>query len=228
MEPRVHVITLAVDDLQRALTFYRDGLGLPTRGVVLRSLGRHASEKNADYRPGCTPGGDCTGRRNREYRVPDGDSTPAQLALAYHGGMGALAVLMSSACISASVSYAAPPDPRAPRIPWIHAGPVSGYLFYYGATGPWKTLPGRVFITPHGGPPGGYATKILWHVRGGSATVTVVGQRLDAPGRFRQRFPGIGGGYFPSILSVPTVGCWRIAVHSGRRVGRFAFLGVDA
>ena len=34
MEPSVHVITLAVDDLQRALTFYRDGLGLPTKGVV--------------------------------------------------------------------------------------------------------------------------------------------------------------------------------------------------
>ena len=34
MEPRVHVITLAVDDLQRALAFYRDGLGLPTEGVV--------------------------------------------------------------------------------------------------------------------------------------------------------------------------------------------------
>jgi catechol 2,3-dioxygenase-like lactoylglutathione lyase family enzyme len=34
MEPCVHVITLAVDDLQRALRFYRDGLGLPTKGVV--------------------------------------------------------------------------------------------------------------------------------------------------------------------------------------------------
>ena len=34
MEPCVHVITLAVDDLQRALTFYRDGFGLPTKGVV--------------------------------------------------------------------------------------------------------------------------------------------------------------------------------------------------
>ena len=30
----MHVITLAVDDLERALTFYRDGLGLVTRGVV--------------------------------------------------------------------------------------------------------------------------------------------------------------------------------------------------
>ncbi|HET7760188.1 MAG TPA: VOC family protein [Gaiellaceae bacterium] len=34
MEPRVHVLTLAVDDLEHALTFYRDGLGLPTKGVV--------------------------------------------------------------------------------------------------------------------------------------------------------------------------------------------------
>jgi catechol 2,3-dioxygenase-like lactoylglutathione lyase family enzyme len=34
MEPRLHVITLAVDDLERALTFYRDGLGFPTRGII--------------------------------------------------------------------------------------------------------------------------------------------------------------------------------------------------
>jgi hypothetical protein len=34
MDPRIHVITLAVLDLDRALEFYRDGLGLDTRGVV--------------------------------------------------------------------------------------------------------------------------------------------------------------------------------------------------
>ncbi|MGH2880142.1 MAG: VOC family protein [Solirubrobacteraceae bacterium] len=34
MEPQVQVITLAVEDLQRALEFYRDGLGLQTRGIV--------------------------------------------------------------------------------------------------------------------------------------------------------------------------------------------------
>ena len=34
MRPRVSIITLGVDDLERALTFYRDGLGLPTRGLV--------------------------------------------------------------------------------------------------------------------------------------------------------------------------------------------------
>lgn len=34
MRPRIHVITLAVDDLDRALAFYRDGLGLESPGVI--------------------------------------------------------------------------------------------------------------------------------------------------------------------------------------------------
>jgi uncharacterized protein len=34
MEPRIDVITLAVGNLERALAFYRDGLGLPSRGVI--------------------------------------------------------------------------------------------------------------------------------------------------------------------------------------------------
>ncbi|WP_211654298.1 VOC family protein [Planococcus alpniumensis] len=34
MKPRISVITIGVDDLKRALEFYRDGLGLPTEGIV--------------------------------------------------------------------------------------------------------------------------------------------------------------------------------------------------
>ncbi len=34
MKPRITLITIAVDDLERALRFYRDGLGLPTDGIV--------------------------------------------------------------------------------------------------------------------------------------------------------------------------------------------------
>lgn len=33
MKPRITVLTLGVDDLQRSLVFYRDGLGLPTQGI---------------------------------------------------------------------------------------------------------------------------------------------------------------------------------------------------
>lgn len=34
MQPRLSFITLGVDDLERAVAFYRDGLGLPTRGIT--------------------------------------------------------------------------------------------------------------------------------------------------------------------------------------------------
>ncbi|KIL41212.1 glyoxalase [Gordoniibacillus kamchatkensis] len=34
MKPRITVLTLGVDDLEKSLRFYRDGLGLPTEGIV--------------------------------------------------------------------------------------------------------------------------------------------------------------------------------------------------
>ncbi len=34
MKPRITVITLGVDDLERSLCFYRDGLGFPTEGII--------------------------------------------------------------------------------------------------------------------------------------------------------------------------------------------------
>jgi hypothetical protein len=34
MNPRIAVLTIGVDDLERALEFYRDGLGLATPGIV--------------------------------------------------------------------------------------------------------------------------------------------------------------------------------------------------
>ena len=144
--------------------------------------------------------------------------------------MVALAALVASACLSAPVSYTAPPDSRAPRIPWIHAGPVVGYLFYYGADGPWKTQADRVLISTQGQASGGGATKILWRVRGGSKAVRIVGKRLDAAGSFRQLFPVTqtgGGAFFPSIVNVPSSGCWRVSVSSGNHVGRFAFWAVE-
>jgi catechol 2,3-dioxygenase-like lactoylglutathione lyase family enzyme len=34
MKPRIKVLTLGVSDLARSLAFYRDGMGLPTDGIV--------------------------------------------------------------------------------------------------------------------------------------------------------------------------------------------------
>src|SRR5262245_44864817 len=38
MKPRITLITLGVDDLDRAVAFYRDGLGFPTKGIVGREF----------------------------------------------------------------------------------------------------------------------------------------------------------------------------------------------
>jgi catechol 2,3-dioxygenase-like lactoylglutathione lyase family enzyme len=34
MQPRITLLTLGVDDLERAVAFYRDGLGFSTKGIV--------------------------------------------------------------------------------------------------------------------------------------------------------------------------------------------------
>ncbi|MEX2201056.1 MAG: VOC family protein [Dongiaceae bacterium] len=34
MKPRITVLTLGVDDLERSLAFYRDGMGLATEGII--------------------------------------------------------------------------------------------------------------------------------------------------------------------------------------------------
>lgn len=34
MKPRIKILTLSVDDVDRSLVFYRDGLGLATEGII--------------------------------------------------------------------------------------------------------------------------------------------------------------------------------------------------
>ena len=51
MRARVTVITLGVDDLERSLAFYRDGLGFPTEGIVGREI-EHGAVAFVDLQPG--------------------------------------------------------------------------------------------------------------------------------------------------------------------------------
>lgn len=51
MQARVSVITLAVDDLERSLRFYRDGLGLPTAGIIGSEF-EHGAVVFIDLQPG--------------------------------------------------------------------------------------------------------------------------------------------------------------------------------
>ncbi|TKC18819.1 VOC family protein [Robertmurraya kyonggiensis] len=51
MKPRVTVITIGVNDLERALVFYRDGLGFPTEGIVGQEF-EHGAVAFFDLQPG--------------------------------------------------------------------------------------------------------------------------------------------------------------------------------
>jgi uncharacterized protein len=51
MKPRVSLITLGVEDLERALRFYRDGLGWPTQGIVGAEF-EHGAVAFFDLQPG--------------------------------------------------------------------------------------------------------------------------------------------------------------------------------
>lgn len=51
MKPRLSMITLCVDDLARALRFYRDGLGFPTPGIVGEEF-EHGAVVFIDMEPG--------------------------------------------------------------------------------------------------------------------------------------------------------------------------------
>ena len=47
MKPRIAVMIVGVDDVERSLTIYREGLGLPTQGIidVRCTLLRHVSRE---------------------------------------------------------------------------------------------------------------------------------------------------------------------------------------
>ena len=51
MQPRLSVITLGVADLEAAVAFYRDGLGLPTEGIVGREF-EHGAVAFFELQPG--------------------------------------------------------------------------------------------------------------------------------------------------------------------------------
>jgi uncharacterized protein len=51
MKPRITVVTIGVDDLERAVVFYRDGLGFATAGIVGREF-EYGAVAFFDLQPG--------------------------------------------------------------------------------------------------------------------------------------------------------------------------------
>jgi hypothetical protein len=139
---------------------------------------------------------------------------------------------LETACRASAVHYRT--VRRTPRgvagVPWIAStnSAFRGYLFYWGGTRWARTRPdkvqifttkARVNINP----------KVLWvALQHAGATLAIRGTRLDGPGSFSAHYPAaIGGDQFPSYVSVPAAGCWRVAVRSGSLQGWVTFRATD-
>jgi uncharacterized protein len=55
MKPRKTVLTLGVDDLERSLPFYKEGLQLPTQGIIGREF-EHGAARSWCVRTGSLQG----------------------------------------------------------------------------------------------------------------------------------------------------------------------------
>jgi hypothetical protein len=116
-------------------------------------------------------------------------------------------------------------------MPWVAAAPRGtfvGHLFYYNSV-PWgrQRLDGaQIFTTVQSHP---VNPKILWvwlpARKGYRPTLTIRGERLDAPGSFSGSYQGWRD--YPSFVDVPEAGCWRITVSTGNLSGRVVFSATD-
>jgi hypothetical protein len=119
-------------------------------------------------------------------------------------------------------------------MPWIAASPtktrVIGYLVYYAPMSSLDILrlPGVAIFT-RGRTPEGGATSIIWvPQRNAGRFIYFRGRRLDGPGSFRQRSSFGSAGTYPSVLRVPSAGCWRVTLRSTNLLAHVTFRAYDA
>lgn len=112
--------------------------------------------------------------------------------------------------------------PNLAVLPWMKADPASSgivaYLFYAGPV----SSDAQTYRPLHtgGGYPDGSTTKILWSINNPNASVAleITGKKLSAGHEtFQQTFPMASSplGDYPSIVNVPTPGCWQLQIKSG-------------
>lgn len=139
--------------------------------------------------------------------------------------------MLAEVVASASLAAGCPATPvqygwhrEAPRdtAPWVAAGSdrrrLVGHLYgYWDMLGDARvrTSPGLVLYA-------GRPAKIGWIPRSWGDDwgryLAIDGRRLDGPGTFRQRFRrAVTPQFYPTGVTVPSAGCWRLTLRSGRR-----------
>ena len=126
LQPRVNVITLAVRDLEAAMVFYRDGLGLPTKGIVATEFAETATDAAGAVVFFELQGGLMLAlypRRQlaRDAGLPDAPASSVEFSLGYIADTREEVDAILQRAVAAG---AAPTDPPRTR-PW---GIYSGYF----------------------------------------------------------------------------------------------------
>ena len=83
MRPRLTVLTLGVDDLERAVAFYRDGLGFRTPGIVGREF-EHGAVAFFDLQPGLRLALWPRASIAHDSGVPERPHSPTELTLGHN------------------------------------------------------------------------------------------------------------------------------------------------
>lgn len=83
MQPRLTVLTLGVSDLERAVAFYRDGLGFPTDGIVGREF-EHGAVAFFDLQPGLRLALWPRASIAHDSGLPDHPPAPTELTLGHN------------------------------------------------------------------------------------------------------------------------------------------------
>ncbi|TDL91627.1 VOC family protein [Vibrio vulnificus] len=85
MKPRITVITLGVDDLEKSLEFYRDGLGFQTEGIVGKEF-EHGAVAFFDLQEGLKLA--IWNRKDiaHEAKVPLSPTSPTEFTLGHNVG----------------------------------------------------------------------------------------------------------------------------------------------
>lgn len=119
-------------------------------------------------------------------------------------------------------------------LPWMKAAPVSSniiaYLFFAGPVSS-NTQTYRLLHTG-GGYPDGRSTKILWNIQNVNSgnDIQITGKKLSGgQDTFQQTFPVASSPLddYPSIVNVPSPGCWQLTLKSGTVTGTAVFWVVD-
>lgn len=131
----------------------------------------------------------------------------------------AVSAAVFAACPATAVHYGPIADAPSENAPWVAAGPgtrrIVGAVYAYADTlGDSRVRKARGLVLY-----AGRAAKIAWMPRRASGEYLVVdGRRLDGIGSFRARYRrALSPRFYPSGITIPTVGCWRLTLRTGGR-----------